>query len=273
MSAHAHTQALSSYCSQLATDERLVLDYLDVPAGTDYCDVLTHLRSASDRDAEIREMAKNSRPTPFYQNRTDSVNYVYNVLTESSKRFLRAVPNTLTDRLHFDPNHTSLLATLTSAFSHADVWHLLSNLVFFFAFAASVEVITGYLYYFGLFLLSAIGTDYAYAYSVRGLEVALPTIGLSGVVMAMMGFLAVVQPTLRIRCFFWFLLFIRRFGVPAAAIAALYVIENIYDYKHRDPDDVVNYVAHISGAAIGIAMGGIYRLRNSAYLGTLRSSQ
>lgn len=271
MSERAHTQALQSYCANLASDESLVLRYLDVPANTNYCSVLLHLRSAPDREAEIRKLADTSRPTAFYPTRADSVGYIYNVLTESVQRFVRAVPNSLTERLHFDPNHATAWATLTAAFSHGDVWHLISNLVFFFAFAASVEVITGYTYYLGYFLLCAAGTHYAYAFSVRGEEVALPTIGLSGVVMAMMGFLAVIRPSLRIRCFFWFFLFIRRFGVPASVIAVLYIVENIYDYKNRHAGDMVNYVAHISGAAIGIAMGFIYRLRNHQYLDSLRT--
>lgn len=269
LSEHAHTNALNSYCAQLATDEKLVIRYLDVPAGVGYCDVLLHLRIVPDREAAILGLAKTSRPTPFYRVRADNVEYIKSVLTESSQRFLLAVPNSLTDKLHFDPHHATLPTTITAAFSHADIWHLASNLVFFFAFAAAAEVITGYAYYFGFFLLSAFGTHVAYAYSVRDLELALPTIGLSGVVMAMMGFLATIKPGLHIRCFFWFLLFVRRFSVPSLAIAALYIVENVYDYTHLDVDSNINYMAHISGAAIGVVVGLTYRLRNRAYLDEL----
>jgi membrane associated rhomboid family serine protease len=126
---------------------------------------------------------------------------VYSTLTASFQRFERSVPNDLTERLHFDPNHPTLTSMLTAAFTHGDWWHLTSNLIFFFAFAASVETIVGYFYFFGFVVLSAVGTHLAYSYSVSGLKSAVPTVGLSGVVMAMMAFLATVMPTLRIRWF------------------------------------------------------------------------
>jgi membrane associated rhomboid family serine protease len=134
-----------------------------------------------------------------------------------------------------------------------------------------MEVITGYFYYLGFIVLSAIGTHAAYSYSVQGLEGAAPTVGLSGVVMATMAFLATVVPTLRIRCFFWFIVFFKTFRVPALAIAGLYIVENIFDYANREAGDNINYVAHLSGAAIGIAVGLIYRLRNREYLQDLMS--
>ena len=82
----------------------------------------------------------------------------------------------------------------------------------------------------------------------------------------MMAFLATIAPTLGIRCYFWFLIFIRFFRVPAVALAGLYIVQNILDYANRDPGDNVNYMAHISGAAIGVIMGLAYRYRHREYL-------
>jgi membrane associated rhomboid family serine protease len=265
----AYETAVERYCTQLSTDEGLVMRYLDTPKDTRLCDVLIHIRKAPDSQAAIEELANNSRPTPFYADRAASVNYIRGVLSASSQRFKHDVPNNLTDRLHFDPKQATLWSSITSAFSHGSVEHVVFNLIFFFAFAASVEVITGSVFYVVLFVLCAVGSDYAYAYSVRDEEVMLPTIGLSGVVMAMMAFLATIKPMLNIRCFFWFLLFIRKFSVPALALAALYIGENIYDYAHRDPNSNVNYMAHISGAAIGAGMGLLYRWRKAEYLNSL----
>ena len=105
---------------------------------------------------------------------------------------------------------------------------------------------------------------------MQGVDGVLPTVGLSGVVMAMMAFLATVMPTLNVRCFFWFLVIVRIFRVPALAIAALYILENVFDYANRDADDTINYIAHISGAAIGVALGVIYRLKYQEYLRELQ---
>jgi membrane associated rhomboid family serine protease len=270
-SEYRYERALVRYCnSNITRDEQLVLRYLTDDKQKHYCQVLLEIRRAPDQKGAILELAQAARPIPFYPNGTDSFDYINRVLGNSYARFDGAVPRNLTDRLHYDPKHPTLLTMLTAAFSHGDWWHLTSNLIFFFAFAASVEVITGYFYYLGFIVFAAIGTHMAYTYSVQGVEGALPTVGLSGVVMAMMAFLATVVPTLSIRCFFWFVVIFRTFRVPAMAIAALYILENIFDFTNRDPDDNINYIAHISGAAIGIAMGLIYRLRHQEYLRDLQ---
>ncbi len=267
LSAHAYQSALIQHCTyELTRDERLVLRYLDGPPDQHYCDVLLKIRAAPDREAALREQADRSKPTPFYSDPKVSSDYVYNTLAESSRRFERAIPSDLTDQLQYDPGNLNVWRMITAAFSHADWLHLISNLIFFYAFAASVEVVAGYLYYFGFIVASAIGTHLAYSYSMAGVEGALPTVGLSGVVMAMMAFLATIAPRLRIRCVFWFVVIVRVFRVPALAIAGLYVVENIVDYLHRDPGSTINYVAHISGAVLGAALGVMYRFTHRELL-------
>jgi membrane associated rhomboid family serine protease len=267
LSAHAYRSALEQHCNHdLTRDERLVQRYLDGPPGRHLCDVLLEIRAAPDRAAAIRKLATTARPTPFYRDPNASSDYVYNTLTESSRRFERAIPIDLTEELQYDPSKLNLWRMITAAFSHADWLHLISNLIFFYAFAASVEVIAGYLYYFGFIVTSAIGTHLAYSYSMFGIAGALPTVGLSGVVMAMMAFLATVSPRLKIRCIFWFVVFVHVFRVPSLAIAGLYIAENVFDYANRDPDSTINYVAHISGAVIGVLLGAAYRFTHRQFL-------
>jgi len=267
LSAYAYGNALENYCNNRITrEEQVAARYLDKAPNEHYCQVLLTIRESSNPKIAIQQMAAASKPTPFYRSREDSVEYVRGVLTASSQKFERTVPRNLTDELQYDPATLNVMSMLTAAFSHGGWWHLASNLLFFFAFAASVEVITGYLYYFAFIVVAAIGTHLAYAYSVRDVVAALPTVGLSGVVMAMMAFLATVVPTLSIRCFFWFLIFIRIFRVPALVLAGLFILQNVFDYMNVDPSDNVNYVAHISGAAIGVALGIVYRIRHREFL-------
>jgi membrane associated rhomboid family serine protease len=116
----------------------------------------------------------------------------------------------------------------------------------------------------------AVSTSLAYSYSVAGSADALPTLGLSGVVMGMIAFVATVLPTLGIRCFFWFLLFVRRFSIPSLFLAAWYVGWDIYELNSRDADQTVNYVAHVSGAATGALVGLFFRFFRTDYLRELR---
>jgi membrane associated rhomboid family serine protease len=265
-SEHEYRSALHSFCDQqLSRNERIVATYLQ-DEDRHFCAVMLDIRKAPEPQTVIRTLAEASKPMPFYRNRSDGIDYIYTTLLDSWRRFERTVPRNLTDDLSYDPGTFDIGRMVTAAFTHADTFHLVSNLVFFFAFAAAVEVIVGYSYYFFFLLLTVMGTHLAYAYSVHGAADALPTVGLSGEVMAMMTFLAAVAPSLRIRCFFWLLIIFRTFRVPISLIAALYVAENLYDYANVDPDDHVNYMAHISGAAIGALAGLIYRLTHREYL-------
>jgi membrane associated rhomboid family serine protease len=116
----------------------------------------------------------------------------------------------------------------------------------------------------------AVSTSLAYSYSVAGTADAVPTLGLSGVVMGMIGFVAVVMPTLGIRCFFWFLLFVRRFSLPSLLLAAWFVGWDIYELHTQDPDSNTNYIAHVSGAATGALIGLVFRFWRRDYLSELR---
>jgi membrane associated rhomboid family serine protease len=267
ISEHQYRTALRDFCArQVGTDQQLVLRHLPNQQDKHYCALLLELRDVPDRKSALTNLAESSLPLPFYRNRADGVDYVYGVLADSLSSLDRTVPHSLTERLQYNPNELNIMRMLSAAFTHGDWWHVLFNLVFFFAFAASVEIIAGYFYYVGFFALAAIGTHLAYSYSVRNVPNALPTVGLSGVVMAMMAFLATIMPSLSIRCLFWLLLWVRVFRVPAMLLAVFYVAQDLLSYVNRDADEQVNYIAHMSGAAIGIGFGLWYRLRHSGYL-------
>jgi membrane associated rhomboid family serine protease len=273
ISQHDYNTALNRFCNhEISRDERIVQRYLEVGAEAHYCDVLLDSRAAPNRKQAIGALAASARPLPFYSDPATSREYIAAVLTESSRRFERTIPHNLTEDLRYDPKTLDITRMITAAFTHGSWSHLIFNLIFFFAFAASVEVITGYFYYLFFIVFAAVGTHLAYRYSVRDIQDAAPTVGLSGVVMAMMAFLATVMPSLSIRVFFWFIWIVKIFRVPALIIAALYIGENIYDYLNRDANSNVNYMAHISGAAIGVSMGLLYRLRHRELLRELAAA-
>ncbi len=106
--------------------------------------------------------------------------------------------------------------------------------------------------------MTSFGTSLAYSFVMAGVEGALPTVGLSGVVMAAVAALGIMLPTVRIRCFFWFIVFFRRFSIPALFLAAWYIGWDVYAYTEYGDESYVNYVAHLSGAPIGGLFGGYY---------------
>jgi membrane associated rhomboid family serine protease len=154
--------------------------------------------------------------------------------------------------LAFYPHQLDPLKMFTSVFTHADIWHLVGNLFFFYCFSRTIETqitIVGYLLAFVVFVLA---TNLAYALTVPA---NIPTIGLSGVVWGYMGMFLFRYPKDNIDCFVWFLWVFKTIEVPVFIFILAFLAINIGDYRHG-ADTHINYVAHISG----FVAGALYKL-------------
>ena len=149
--------------------------------------------------------------------------------------------------LAFYPNRLDPLRMLTSVFTHADIWHLLGNLFFFYCFARTVETqisMAGYLLAFIIFVLV---TNLAFAFSATS---NVPTIGLSGVVWGYMGMFLLRYPGDKVNVFVWFVLILKTVEVPTFVFILAFLAFDIIGY--RSGDDVgINYIAHFSGFIAG----------------------
>src|SRR5512139_803380 len=72
--------------------------------------------------------------------------------------------NSLGDRiaLAFDPAQMDPLKMFTSVFTHADIWHLLGNLFFFYCFARTIEAQMSFVGYLLAFMVFVLATNLAY---------------------------------------------------------------------------------------------------------------
>lgn len=221
--------------------------------------VLLALRDAGNREAMVAALAVQPHDLVFHTDRAKDLEYKTAKLTQAVSDFDLAVPPPLTGDLAYDPSQLDVVRMMTSTFAHAGWSHLIGNLIFFFIFASFVESAVGYLYYAVIFVVIAIAASLAYSYSVGASSEALPSIGLSGVVMGMLALITALMPRAHVRCFFWFLLFVRRFRIPLLLLAAWYVGWDIYSHYFGDGASNTNYVAHIGGAAAGLAIGLLFR--------------
>jgi membrane associated rhomboid family serine protease len=149
--------------------------------------------------------------------------------------------------LAFYPTRPNLLQMFTSVFTHADIWHLVGNLFFFYSFARTVETQISAVGYLLAFLLFVVATNIAYALSATS---PMPTIGLSGVVWGYMGIFLLRYPGDRINCFLWFLWKFKTFEVPAFLFILAFLAFDIIGFRYGE-DVRINYVAHFSGFIAG----------------------
>lgn len=162
------------------------------------------------------------------------------------------------DRTGFDPRRM-----LTSTIAHGSWEHVIFNLFFFFAFASVVELIVGPLRFLLAYGLLALGIGVFDSLIARWQADPLPSLGLSGVVMGMMTLAGYLAPQVKIRFFLWVLVSIGLVSLPLWFVGLWYVGWDLY-YQFRSKWSFINYVAHLSGAAFGLAIGlALFRAQRS----------
>jgi membrane associated rhomboid family serine protease len=155
---------------------------------------------------------------------------------------------------------------VTSMFLHANVWHLLGNMLFLFVFGDNVEDRLGSVRYL-LFYLGG-GAIAAMAYVLLQPGSPLPLIGASGAVAAILGAYLVMHPHAKVLTYVPFPLYLLALLIPRARIQAWFLIFAIvrlpawlllggwlaYQFVAiRDPAaGNVAYEAHIAGFVVGM---------------------
>ena len=174
--------------------------------------------------------------------------------------FTLQLGSSITGSLMYYPQSWNPIKMVTSAFAHADFGHLFGNLIFFMAFAPALEILIGsWLRYLGFILFVAVFTGISYSVStLLGSQNPLPSLGLSGVVMGMIGLSAYLMPHARIRVFAWFVFFWKTLYVPAWILALLYIGLDLWAMISRDHFGGINLVAHVFGGVGGYLFGVLW---------------
>ena len=214
---------------------------------------------ASNRSESIKRITKGLEPYRIYSHE-ESVKFNTNTLESIFQEYQKKLPSDILSKITYDPGSFNVKAMFYSSFSHADVWHLVGNLLFFYAFSMTVEIALGMMAYIFAFMVIGVGCNVFYSVLSFNDPTALPTLGLSGVVMGMMALKAYLAPGIRIKCFFWFIVLFKRFLIPAWLLAAWYIGWDGY-YLFTDTDTGtanINFASHVGGALLGVLIGIIF---------------
>ncbi|MES2886503.1 MAG: rhomboid family intramembrane serine protease [Pseudomonadota bacterium] len=173
------------------------------------------------------------------------------------------VPPVFTERWaqdHRAPLTERPITWLTAAFLHADIGHLLGNMLFLFLFGFTVELAIGRSWYLGFYLAGAVGSSllsgWAYAGHVgHGL-------GASGAISALMAMYAVLYRFQRINFFYAVLFYFNVVRAPAIVLLPLWVANEVG--QHFWSDSNVGYMAHLGGLLTGAALMMSFRATRTA---------
>ncbi len=166
------------------------------------------------------------------------------------------IPSTLFDIVERPANLAVVpdsFTIITSAFLHADIWHLGGNMVFLWVFADNIEDALGHLRFLLFYLLCAAGGSLLLVLSDPASQI--PTIGASGAVSGVVAAYFLLHPTVRV----WVLLFAR---IPLR-LSALWLLGGWLAFQVyavvTGGDEGVAWIAHIGGAVAGALLVMVMR--------------
>ena len=153
-----------------------------------------------------------------------------------------------TESLLLRPSDPTLLGFFGSAFLHANLWHLLGNMVFLYIFGNNLNDKLGHAAYAGLYAGGILASGLAHSL----IEVA-PVLGASGAVSAVTGAYLVLFPRSRIAILLLFL-FVTVVYVPSLYFIGLFFLLDVFQ-SARGWSDGTAHMAHIGGTLYGIGVG------------------
>ena len=143
--------------------------------------------------------------------------------------------------------HPSLLTLLSAMFIHADLGHLLGNMVFLFLFGFVVEMLLGRSLYLLAYLLC--GMMSGLFYLILEPQSAFLNMGASGAISGLAGIYTVLFGLRKIRFFYTLLFYFDYIRAPAIILLPAWLGYELFNQLFSKDD--VNNLAHIGGLLSG----------------------
>ena len=153
-----------------------------------------------------------------------------------------------TDALLLRPSDPRLAGFFGSAFLHANLWHLLGNMLFLYIFGNNLNDKLGHLAYAGLYAGGILASGLAHA-----LLATAPVLGASGAVSAVTGAYLVLFPRSRIAVVLLFLV-VTVVYVPSLYFIGLFFLLDVFQSAAGWSTGTA-HMAHVGGTVYGIGVG------------------
>ena len=254
-----YDEAVSRYCEKPRSRiEQMVLGEIASLHQLAFCDDIPFILMHAEDEAEtLDQLIGGLRPLAGFD-AIDSHEYVSQMLKEEVRDYRRSVPPDPNDGLAYYSDSWNPVTMITSAFAHGGWGHIIFNLVFFVAFGLTVEMLIGRTPFIAVILLIALINGVFTSLSAMGTGVAVSSVGLSGVVMGMIGLSAWLLPRGRIRCYYWFIVVFGSVAVPIWVLAAWYIGGDLYALFAFDDHGAINIMAHVTGGIAGYLFGMVF---------------
>jgi len=154
------------------------------------------------------------------------------------------------------PANYSFWNNFSYMFLHADVSHLMGNMLFLLIFGFSLEIILGVGKYLGLYVLT--GLVSGGFFTLINLSSTMPLIGASGAVSGLMGCYAVIYGFKKIQFFYWFISYFNYIKLPALVVLPVWILKEVWEFA-SNPGSSVAYMAHVGGLLSGALLAFVVK--------------
>jgi membrane associated rhomboid family serine protease len=172
-------------------------------------------------------------------------------LEDAVQGLLDALDRVPAYKLGYRPGDPSALTFLTSTFVHADIWHLLGNMLFLWLAGAVIECFWGVRAYAALYALA--GFVATIAHHVAFPDSQTPLVGASGAISGMLGAFVVGYPKTRVRLLYGiFPIGMGHVYLRAWLLIPIWAAIQVL-WAFVDLGDGTAHWAHVGGFFVGVA--------------------
>ena len=248
--------SIDRYCAKPQSHlTQMIMTRVAAHENADFCgEVMYHLSRSETETEDIADIAGSIKPLSGF-NAEDSRDYVAQMLSDELRYFRSIVKDDPGNSYSYDTASWNAWHMITSSFAHGDWGHIIFNLIFFVAFATTVETIIGPVAFVLFILISSLVIGVADSIVSELIDNHHRTLGLSGVVMGVMGLFAYLLPRGKIRCYYWFFVVFGSVAVPGWILAGWYIGGDIYQLFVTDDHGAINVLAHVAGGITGFLYG------------------
>jgi membrane associated rhomboid family serine protease len=163
----------------------------------------------------------------------------------------------------------TILTLFSSMFMHGSILHLGGNMLFLWIFGNNVEDAMGHVRFVVFYLLGGIAAVALQV--VANPDAAIPTVGASGAIAAVLGGYLLLYPQARVITVIFIIFFFTILELPALIVLGLWFIQQIaFGYfdlaQPTGGGGGVAYFAHIGGFVFGLAAIKLFANREKDYL-------
>lgn len=242
-------QAANQYCQSLSETNSPGLSKSPLSKQHKCTQILSNIHTYQREDWDLQQYISDN--VFFYESNEITVKFIekhYMIFSEN-------LVGGLDKSIMYYPDSWNPLTMISSSLAHADIGHIVFNLLFFFAFTPALEVLISNSWKFlKVLLIIAFATNITYSLINIGAQ-PVPSLGLSGVVTGMIGLSAYLMPEAKIRVLVWFLTILKTVYIPAWILALWYIGWDSWDLLSQGNNGGINLIAHVSGGLTGYLLG------------------